>query len=127
MRLLVDMNLSPLWVGFLRSEGFDAVHWSTVGAPDAPDSELMIWALAHGCVVLTHDLDFGILLALTNASGPSVLQVRVADPLPSSVGADVARVLHMRSDVLASGALITVDTLKSRVRVLPFARSEDPA
>ena len=36
----------------------------------------MAWALANGYVVFTHDLDFGTMLALTHATGPSVLQVR---------------------------------------------------
>jgi predicted nuclease of predicted toxin-antitoxin system len=31
MKLLLDMNLSPTWVGFLEENGFEAVHWSTVG------------------------------------------------------------------------------------------------
>ena len=39
MRLLVDMNLSPFWVPFLTAQGYQAVHWSTVGAANAPDRE----------------------------------------------------------------------------------------
>ncbi len=31
MKLLLDMNLSPAWVRFLEENGFEAVHWSTVG------------------------------------------------------------------------------------------------
>lgn len=38
------MNLSPLWVEFLAEHGMDAFHWSTVGRPDAPDADLMLWA-----------------------------------------------------------------------------------
>jgi predicted nuclease of predicted toxin-antitoxin system len=33
MKFLIDMNLSPLWVPFLANQGFEAVHWSTVGQP----------------------------------------------------------------------------------------------
>ncbi|MGD0872249.1 MAG: DUF5615 family PIN-like protein [Bryobacteraceae bacterium] len=36
MKFLVDMNLSPLWVPFLSNQGFEAVHWSTVGHSKAP-------------------------------------------------------------------------------------------
>ena len=67
MRLLVDMNLSPEWVGFLQSAGWEAIHWSTVGNPRAEDEEIMAWARAQKHVVFTHDLDFGTLLALTRA------------------------------------------------------------
>jgi len=62
MRLLVDMNLSPEWVGFLQSAGHEAIHWSTVGNPRAEDDEIMAWARAQKHVVFTHDLDFGTLL-----------------------------------------------------------------
>jgi hypothetical protein len=46
----------------------------------------MAWALANGYVVFTHDLDFGTMLALTDASGPSVLQVRAQSVLPEYIG-----------------------------------------
>jgi predicted nuclease of predicted toxin-antitoxin system len=53
MKLLVDMNLSPGWVKLLRDAGWEAGHWSHIGRPDAPDSEVMAYAAAHGFVVLT--------------------------------------------------------------------------
>jgi len=59
VKVLIDMNLSPLWVEQLSRAGFEAVHWSNVGDPRTPDRTLMQWAREHGYVVLTHDLDFG--------------------------------------------------------------------
>ena len=41
MKLLVDMNLSPRWVPVLIDAGFEAVHWSIVGAFDATDVHIM--------------------------------------------------------------------------------------
>ena len=38
MKLLIGMNLSPLWVSFLAGQGMDAIHWSAVGRPKAADS-----------------------------------------------------------------------------------------
>jgi predicted nuclease of predicted toxin-antitoxin system len=35
MRLLIDMNLTPRWVHFLRHAGYEAVHWSSVGPNSA--------------------------------------------------------------------------------------------
>ncbi len=35
MKLLVDMNLSPQWVEVFERHGWQAVHWSTVGDPQA--------------------------------------------------------------------------------------------
>ena len=53
MKLLLDMNLTPDWVGFLREQGFEAVHWSTVGDPRAIDASIMEWARRGGYVVFT--------------------------------------------------------------------------
>jgi predicted nuclease of predicted toxin-antitoxin system len=129
VKILLDMNLSPEWVPFLTSAGFDAVHWSAVGDPRASDSELMAWARANGCLVFTHDMDFGALLAATRAKGPSVLQVRVKNTMPSAIGADVVRVLHLRREAIELGALVTIDKSNARVRVLPIGSGaeDDPA
>jgi predicted nuclease of predicted toxin-antitoxin system len=126
VKILIDMNLSPAWVPFLTQAGFECVHWSSVGNPRAPDAELMCWARAHDHVVFTHDMDFGALLAATRASGPSVLQARVKNTLPSSLGPDVVRVLHFRREALEHGALVTIDKINSRVRVLPIGTDRDP-
>ena len=79
MRLLVDMNLSPDWIPLLESHGWDAVHWSRVGAANAPDPELLQFANKDGRTILTQDLDFAQLLFATRKSGPSVVLLRIED------------------------------------------------
>jgi predicted nuclease of predicted toxin-antitoxin system len=114
------MNLSPIWVSFLNQAGVDAIHWSAVGRANAPDAELMDWARTNGCVVFTNDLDFSALLAMTRGTGPSVLQLRLQDLLPDSVGDVVLRVLQQQQLSLAKGAIVTVADSGTRVRVLPL-------
>lgn len=125
MKLLLDMNLSPEWIGFLEREGLEAVHWASVGSPTASDADIMEWARQRGYVVFTHDMDFSALLAVTGATGPSVLQVRTQDVLPATIGLDVVRVLTMRAPAFEAGAIVTIDKLKSRVRVLPIGQGSD--
>jgi predicted nuclease of predicted toxin-antitoxin system len=120
VQLVVDMNLSVEWVAELAKHGWSAVHWSTVGDPHADDSVIMAWALANGHVVFTHDLDFGTMLALTHATGPSVLQVRSQHVLPEDIGPVVIAALRQHDATLAAGALVVVDLKKARVRVLPL-------
>jgi predicted nuclease of predicted toxin-antitoxin system len=120
VKVLIDMNHSPDWVPLLQREGWDCVHWSTVGDPRATDDILMAWALANGFIVFTHDLDFGTTLALTHAKGPSVLQVRGQNVLPDHMGPFVIAALRQHDSDLAAGALVVVDESKCRVRVLPF-------
>ena len=72
--------------------------------------------------MLTSDLDFSALLATSAAAGPSVLQVRTQDVFPESLGAQVARVMFEQADALESGAIITIDEISARVRVLPVRK-----
>src|SRR5437588_10209371 len=121
MRFLIDMNLSPQWVSYLASQGFEAVHWSTVGQPEAADSEIFDFAAANGWIVFTHDLDFGMLLAAFRTSRPSVIQVRTQDALPSAIGAIVLRAIQAAKQNLDSAALVTVDPFRHRILLLPLS------
>lgn len=122
MKLLVDMNLSPRWVQWLDNAGIEAAHWSAIGAPDAPDAEILAYAATHGWVVFTHDLDFGAILAATAAGGPSVVQVRADDVSPEAIGGALVRALRQLEAELGDGALVTVDPRRTRLRVLPLMR-----
>lgn len=124
MKLLIDMNLAPLWVEFLRTRGFHSIHWSTVGDPRAADSVIMEWARQQGNAVFTHDLDFSALLAASGADGPSVLQVRSQDVLPSAMGEEVVQVLRDHASAFQQGAIVSVDKTKSRLRIQPLRRKE---
>ncbi len=114
------MNLSPEWVPYLQEHGFESIHWSAIGAYRAPDTEIMQWARDHDCVVFTHDLDFGILLAHSKDSRPSVIQVRTQDVSPGHLGALLVTALRAHGEALESGALLTIDESKSRIRILPI-------
>jgi predicted nuclease of predicted toxin-antitoxin system len=120
VKIVIDMSLSPDWVSALHRHGWPAVHWSAVGDPRATDLTIRDWALANGHVIFTHDLDFGTILALTHASGPSVIQVRAQDVLPDHLEGVVIAALRQHDGDLAAGALVVVEESKCRVRVLPI-------
>lgn len=120
MKLLIDMNLSPRWINVLAEAGFEAVHWTSLGHITAPDSEIMAYAKAGGFVVLTHDLDFGTILAVTQGEKPSVVQIRSDDVTPAAIGAQVKAALTQMTAELEAGALVTIDPKRTRLRVLPL-------
>ncbi|MFW6197597.1 MAG: DUF5615 family PIN-like protein [Myxococcota bacterium] len=120
MKLLLDMNLSPAWCEVLSGHGWEAVHWSMVGSPTAPDVDVMRWARTEGHVVITSDLDFSVLLATTRAGGPSVVQLRAGDVTPAALASILVAVLQAHEGDLIRGALVTVDEATARVRVLPL-------
>jgi predicted nuclease of predicted toxin-antitoxin system len=70
--------------------------------------------------VFTHDLDFGSILAITHARGPSVIQARVEDPTPVAIGAVVVSTVVDHAALLRRGALITIDPDRLRTRILPI-------
>jgi predicted nuclease of predicted toxin-antitoxin system len=123
-RLLVDMNLSTEWIPLLRAAGHWAVHWSEVGNPRSPDTALMQWARANGCAIFTHDLDFGTMLALSGADGPSVIQVRCLNVLPGAIGPLVLSLLKVYGAEIKQGALVVADERRERVRILPLNRQK---
>jgi len=120
MKLLVDMNLSPRWVSFLAASRIDSVHWSSVGPVTATDSEIMAFAREHGYIVLTHDLDFSAILAATHGTEPSVVQIRSESLNPDTIGAQVVSAVRQIDQQLQSGALVSVEPHRTKVRLLPL-------
>lgn len=120
MKILIDVNLSPSWVDVFEQHSIESEHWTSVGNPRATDTEIIEWARDNGYVVFTHDLDFTTILALTDASGPSVVQVRGQDVTPAHLGDMVTAALRDHREALVTGAVVVVDVARARVRILPL-------
>jgi predicted nuclease of predicted toxin-antitoxin system len=120
VKLLVDMNLSPSWIDRLARHGFEAAHWSTVGAATAPDYEILAWANEHGFALVTNDLDFSSILAASAEATPSVVQIRTQDLLSDAVVSILAHALNAHREDIERGALLSIDEAGTRVRVLPL-------
>jgi predicted nuclease of predicted toxin-antitoxin system len=120
MKFLIDMNLSPTWVGVLEKAGFEAVHWSAIGESNVTDHAIMTWARSNKYVLFTHDLDFGAILAATKTESPSVIQIRTQDISPQAIGDLVVSVIEQFREHVQRGALISIDEKKLRARILPL-------
>ncbi len=125
MKILIDMNLSPRWVDTLAQAGFEAIHWSRIGSPKAPDEEILAWAASHGMVLLTHDLDFRAILAAIRGVEPSVVQIRSEDVNPDRIGARVISAITQSTTELRHGAIVSIDPARARVRLLPLGDAQD--
>ncbi len=121
MKFVIDVNLSPSWEAEFDQEGLEAIHWTRIGAANAPDSEIMLWAKTNGYIVFTHDLDFGAILAATQTNAPSVIQIRTQDVTPAALGKTVFSAVRQYQVLLKSGVLIIVDKHKLRARILPLS------
>jgi predicted nuclease of predicted toxin-antitoxin system len=120
------MNLSPRWTKLLKEAEIPAVHWSEIGPGDAPDAVIMAFAARQDYVVLTHDLDFGAILAATRGQRPSVVQIRADDVSPKAIGSKVLAGLRQLRTEPEAGALLTIDAEHWRVRLLPLQGRRDP-
>ena len=118
------MNLSPSWVERLAGHGFEAVHWSTIGAETAPDVEILTWANQHEMVLITNDLDFSAILAAGAVHGPSVVQLRTQDLLSEGAARIVARAFEAHREDIGRGALLSIDEGGTRVRMLSLKGSQ---
>ncbi len=105
---------------FLGSAGLEATHWTSVGDRDAPDTDIMAYATAEDYIVLTHDLDFGAILAATNGARPSVVQFRASDLSPDTIGRHLIDALRRMEAEMEQGALLTIEPRRARMRLLPL-------
>lgn len=124
MKILIGMNLSPGWVHVLSAVGIEAIHWSTVEDPRAPDRTIFDWAKENRFVAFTNDLDFGAILAATQTEAPSVIQIRGQDLLPENMNTPVINALRQFEPLLEEGALVTVNFNRAKVRILPIAKPD---
>jgi predicted nuclease of predicted toxin-antitoxin system len=124
MTILVDANLTPRGVEFLQSTGIEAVHWWSVGAGDAPDAELLEWAVERDAIILTGDGDFSQMLALRGLIRPSVIYLRTSERSPQGPGERVIAAYKAMTGRADGGMIVTIDDRGSRLRALPILNGE---
>lgn len=122
MKILIDMNLSPSWENYLQEAGFDCVHWSKIGKGNEPDSFLFEYAKKNNHIILTHDLDFGAILAHSGENNPSVIQIRSNNITPDFFGKKLVSAIKQSETYLKEGALVVIDETRNSIRVLPLKK-----
>jgi predicted nuclease of predicted toxin-antitoxin system len=125
MRFLVDACVDVRVSEWLRGRGHDAVHLSEQGLQRLTDGEISGKAAAEGRCVLTFDLDFGEIAALSGQTKGSVIVFRLGDPRFSRVIDRLAAVLAESADAIERGAVISVEEARYRVRYLPIGIDKD--
>jgi len=120
MRVLLDMNIPRKYSALLAVRGIESLRWSDVGAPNATDIEIMAYARDNNYIVLTYDLDFTAILSVTHDLKPSVAQIRASIQNAEQAVDLIAIALYHNEAELEKGAVISIDIIKSRVRLLPL-------
>ena len=120
MMFLADMGISPRVVAELRKHGHHAIHLQEQALGSLPDGEILAKARAEGLILLTHDLDFGELLAASGGALPSVIIFRLKDMRAENVSRHLFSIIAQQADALSKGAVCSVTERKLRLRALPI-------
>jgi predicted nuclease of predicted toxin-antitoxin system len=120
--LLADLNISPLTVEALAQEGWDVIRVSSRLPSRAPDPTILEFARKEGRAVVTQDLDFSALVALSGLDRPSLVTLRLSDSAPETVTSRLLETSPLWEEVLAEGVAVTIDDDSVRVRRLPIRR-----
>jgi predicted nuclease of predicted toxin-antitoxin system len=119
IRLLADVHISPKTVGDLQKQGYEIMRSSEVLPANAPDINILEFARIENWVVLTQDLDFSMLVALSKYSQPSLITLRLSSAKPDIVTQKLLDVLPKIEEALQEGSAITVQDESIRIRKLP--------
>jgi predicted nuclease of predicted toxin-antitoxin system len=118
--LLLDQGLPRSAVAGLIAAGWKAVHVCDIGMSRASDEQRLEYAKNHNFCCVTLDADFHTLLAVSNASAPSVIRIR-REGLNGTALANLLLAIRPKIDrQVVKGAMVTVTETAIRIRSLPI-------
>ena len=120
MRILADMPISPRTVEFLKELGHEVTHAAELSMALSPDEDIVEFAKSQGLVILTEDLDFAAILAVTRAIEPGVIILRVGNWKREQIEQRLAQALDELNDVTLYNSIVMIERNRIRVRRLPI-------
>lgn len=120
MKTLLDMPVTPQLINVLKKYGHEGVHAYQIGKDRAPDIELLNLARRENRVIITADLDFPRLLALSSASGPGIILFRGGNYSDDEMCDLLERVLESVAVDDLEKSICVVDHSRVRVTHLPI-------
>ena len=120
MRFLADMGVSQRVVSWLRNEGHDALHVREENLLRLPNGLIFEKAYSEKRILLTFDLDFGEIVALSGGRNVSVILFRLRNTKTQHVIDRLKTVLIDAGHALEKGAIVVVEEARHRIRRLPL-------
>lgn len=122
MRFLLNMNLPRELGRLLRTRGHDFRHAGDCGCAEATDVAIVEVAQKEGETVITHDLDYGRILAFSGERSPSVIIFRISGADANELFQRLMEAWPTAEGPLAEGAIVVVEEAAVRIRRLPIRR-----
>ncbi|MBM4338910.1 MAG: hypothetical protein FJ110_05150 [Deltaproteobacteria bacterium] len=119
MRFLADMGVNIKVVEWLRNKGHDAKHLREEGLHRMPNGEIFTKALLENRIIITFDLDFGEIVALSKGKKASVVLFRLHNTRTSHLIRRLSIVLEDSANALEEGAVVVIEESRHRVRHFP--------
>ena len=121
--ILLDQGLPRSAASLLRDEGWDVLHTGDIGLSRSTDREILEFARNEQRVIITLDSDFHTILALTNASTPSVMRIRLEGLRGPDLALLIKRIWSRVEPQVKKGAMVTVTESGIRIRNIPVFSS----
>jgi len=125
MKFLLNMNLPRELGRRLIQHGYECRHAADIGLESASDDDILQEARAHDEVIMTHDLDYGTLLAFSGDTSPSVIIFRVKKVSVEYLLERLSQVLPSLQNDLTAGAIVIIEDAITRVRRLPIRQNHE--
>ena len=119
MRFVADMCMDVRVASWLNSQGHDATHLRDEGLQRLPNGGVFEKAIAESRVVVTFDLDFGEIIALSKGRKTGVILFRLRNTRTAFVIQRLSDVISACADALTRGAIVIVEDARHRVREFP--------
>lgn len=122
MKFLLNMNVPRALGRRLTAVGHECRHVGDIGMDRASDAAIVEEAKANHEVIVTHDLDYGHILAFSGAPSPSVIIFRLRNTHSDNL---YARLMSVWSEIerpLQDGAIVILEDAALRIRTLPLKR-----
>ena len=120
MKLLLDQDVSAAAAEILRANGMDVFHARDVALSTADDSDILTWCRENGRILVSLDADFHALLALSGATSPSVIRIRIEGLRDHAMADLIGQILDRTADDLVRGSAVSVKPASVRVHRLPL-------
>ena len=125
MRFLADMGVSVRVVEWLRNQGHDAKHLREEGLHRMPNGEIFTKAIHENRILITFDLDFGEIVALSKGKKASVILFRLHNTRTSHLIRRLSTALKDTDKALEEGACVVVEESRHHVRYLPPGKRQE--
>jgi predicted nuclease of predicted toxin-antitoxin system len=123
VKFLLNENIAPSLCERLHSLGYSARHVKDVNLLSAKDEDIFSFAQKSGEIIVTHDLDYSRIHAISGAEKPSVILLRL-EPVNTDIiyGFLKDHLEQIKLDLL-QGSFIVVEQDQMRIRKLPIKKA----